>query len=63
MYHRINQYAKVNNKFMKDDHKNKKSSYLQYLDLNNLHSWEMSPKLPVNKPEGSKMIFNLIKIS
>ena len=41
-------YAKAKNKYMKDDDKNKESSYIQYLDANNLYRWTMSWKLPVN---------------
>ena len=33
---------------MKDHNKNKETSYLKYWDINNLHGWEMSQKLPVN---------------
>ena len=47
----INQYAKANNKYMKDYDKNKKSSYLHYWDVNNLYRWVMLQKLPVNNFE------------
>ena len=33
---------------MKNFDKNIKSSYLTYLDANDLHGWKMSQKLPVN---------------
>ena len=36
VFHSIYQYAKVNNKYMKDYVKNKESSCLQYWDVSNL---------------------------
>ena len=42
IYHSIYQYAKGNNKYMKDYNKNKKSSYLKYWDANILCDWAMS---------------------
>ena len=40
--------AKAKNKYMKNYNISIKSSYLDYLDANNLYGREMSQKLPVN---------------
>ena len=50
----IHQYAKANNKYMKDYSKNKESPHIQYWDVNNLYGWPMSQKLPVNNFEWMK---------
>ena len=51
----IHRYAKANNKYVKNYNNNEESSYIQYLDANNLYGWAMSKKLPVN---GFRMLDN-----
>ena len=51
----IQRYAKANNEYMKNYNNNEESSYIQYLDTNNLYGWAMSKKLPIN---GFKWIDN-----
>ena len=46
--HSIHRYVRANNKYMKNYDKDKESSYIQYLDANNLYGWARSQKLPVN---------------
>ena len=53
--HSIERYAKAINKYMKNYNNNEESSYIQYLDANNLYGWAMSKKLPTN---GFKWIDN-----
>ena len=53
-------YAKANNKYMNNYDKNIESSYIEYLDANNLYGWMMSQKLPVN---GLKWVEKLSKFN
>ena len=52
--HSIYRHSKANNKYMKNHDKNKKSSYLQYWDVNNLYDQVMLQKLLVNNFEWIK---------
>ena len=57
--HAIHKYAKANNKYMISYNKNI-SSFLMYLDANNLYGLAMSQKLPAN---GFKWVEELSKFN
>ncbi|CAH3140184.1 unnamed protein product, partial [Porites lobata] len=56
--HISKRYAEANNKYMKNYDPQKPSTFIQYLDANNLYSWAMSQNLPTN---GFKWMTNLTK--
>ena len=60
MCHAIHRYAKANNKYMRNYDEKEESSYIQYLDANNLYGWTMSQKLPVS---GFKWEKNVLKFT
>ena len=56
--HISKRYAEVNNKYMKNYNPEKESSFIQYLDANNLYGWAMSQQLPTH---GFNWIKNITK--
>ena len=56
--HISKRYAEANNKYMKNYDPNEESSYIQYLDANNLYGWAMSQSLPT---DGFSWMKNLTK--
>ena len=56
--HISKRYAEANDKYMKDYNPDEESTYIQYLDANNLYGWAMSQSLPTH---GFKWMKNLTK--
>ena len=45
IWNKVHSDAEANNKYMKNCGKNKESSFLIYVDANNLYGWTMTKKL------------------
>ena len=60
----VKRYAKANNKYMNDYDPDKSSTFITYLDKNNLYGWTMSKHLTYEKFEWLENIdeFNVITI-
>ena len=58
IYQAVYKNAKANNKYMKNCDKDIESSYLEYLDANNLYGLAMSQKIPVDGFEWIKKMIN-----
>ena len=57
----VHRYAKVNNKYMGQKfHPEEKSSFLKYLDANNLYGWAMIQPLP---PGGFKWVSDVSRFT
>ncbi|CAH3166485.1 unnamed protein product [Porites lobata] len=56
--HISKRYAEANNKYMEDYNPDVESSFIQYLDANNLYGWAMTQNLPTH---GFKWMENITK--
>ena len=59
--HVIRSYAEANDNYMNDYDENKESSFLQYLDADNLYGCPMTEKLPVGGFKWAKNVFKIDK--
>ena len=56
--HISKRYSEANNKYMKDYNPKKETTFIQYLDANNLYGWAMTQNLPTH---GFKWMKNITK--
>ena len=58
-------YAKANNKYMNDYDPKKPSTFISYLDMNNLYGWAMNEYLPYEEFKWLKNVdeFDVMSIS
>ena len=59
IYYIAKRYAKANNKYMNDYNPEEPSTFITYLDKNNLYGWAMSEYLPYEKFEWIKNVDEL----
>ena len=58
----VHRWAKANNPCINSFNPNEKTSYLQYLDVNNLYGWAMSQALPTGGFKWTKEISKIGKL-
>ena len=56
-------YAKANNKYMEDYDPKKQSTFISYLEMNNLYGWAMSEYLPYEELKWLKNVDEFVVIS
>ena len=61
----VKRYGKAYNKYMNDYDPEKQSTYISYLDMNNLYGWTMSENLPYERFKQLKNVdeFDVMSIS
>ena len=61
----VKRYAKANNKYLNDYDSKKPSTFISYLDMNNLYGWAISEYLPCGRFKWLKNIdkFDIMPIS
>ena len=59
----VKRYTKANNKYMNDYDPKKQSTFISYLDMNNLYGWAMSEYLPYEEFKWLENVFDVISIN
>ena len=56
----VKKYSEANNKYLNDYDPKKPSTFISYLDINNLYGWAMSEYHPYGRFKWLKILINLI---